>query len=370
MPLTVYRRHSPACKHYGRPRNDARARNCSCALWVQGSLRGDYIRQSLDLRSWEAASNLVRGWEVAGQVGAVTIDVPTISDAASKFLHDLEHGQQRKPATIAKHRNLLDKRLLPWCAARRYTELRQLDVTAVRDFRASWPDAPLSALKNLERLRSFFRFCVDAKWLETNPARTLKAPNTGKPSERVKTFTEQQIKRIIAACDSYPTRNSFGYDNRARVKAFVLTLRYSGLRIGDVTALRRDALAADRLLLSTAKTGEPVYVPLPSVAVDAIKALGKSGDYFFWSGRGERRSAVADWQRALRRVFTRAKVTGNPHMFRHTFATDLLSRGVPIEDVAILLGHASPVITARYYAHFVKARRERLEERVKALWSS
>jgi integrase len=71
----------------------------------------------------------------------------------------------------------------------------------------------------------------------------------------------------------------------------------------------------------------------------------------------------------MRRVFGEAKVTGNAHMFRHTFATDLLTKGVPIEDVAILLGHATPVITAKYYAHFVKARRERLEERVRELWS-
>jgi hypothetical protein len=41
-----------------------------------------------------------------------------------------------------------------------------------------------------------------------------------------------------------------------------------------------------------------------------------------------------------------------PTVFRkQTF----LSRGVPIEDVAILLGHHSPVITAKYYSHFVKA---------------
>ena len=68
-------------------------------------------------------------------------------------------------------------------------------------------------------------------------------------------------------------------------------------------------------------------------------------------------------------MFEEAKVTGNAHMFRHTFATDLLTRGVPIEDVAILLGHATPLITAKYYAHFVKARRERLEERVRELWA-
>ncbi len=75
---------------------------------------------------------------------------------------------------------------------------------------------------------------------------------------------------------------------------------------------------------------------------------------------------MADWQRSL---FADAKVSGNAHMFRHTVATGLLTRGVPIEDVAILLGHASPAITAKYYPHFVQARRERLEERVRGLWA-
>ena len=67
--------------------------------------------------------------------------------------------------------------------------------------------------------------------------------------------------------------------------------------------------------------------------------------------------------------FEEAKVTGNVHMFRHTFATDLLTRGVPIEDVASLLGHATPAITAKYYSHFVRAWRERLEERVREVWA-
>lgn len=109
------------------------------------------------------------------------------------------------------------------------------------------------------------------------------------------------------------------------------------------------------------------HVPLPKSATDALRTLA-SNEYFFWTGRGLRKSAVADWQRSLRRVFEEAKVTGNAHMFRHTFSTDLLARGVPIEDVAILLGHATPAVTAKYYAHFVKARRERLEERVRQLW--
>jgi integrase/recombinase XerD len=362
--LAIYRRHQPPCRYTSR-----RFRNCKCPIWVQGSLRGEYLRQSLDLRSWEAASDLVRGWEASGEIGVVKPEVPEVNEAVEKFLHDLEHGQQRKAPTLSKHKNLLEKRLLPWCEKRGYRLLKQLDVDAVRKFRAEWPDSAITAQKNLERLRGFFWFCHSAGWVKTNPAAAVKAPKAGKPSERVKVFTHEQVVKIVKACDKYPERNAFGHDNPSRVRAFVLILRYSGLRVGDCVGLRKEHLDGDRLFLRTQKTGEPVYVPLPEAAVDALNEVENGSEHFFWTGNGLRKSAVANWQRSLRRVFKQANVTGNPHMFRHTFATDLLTKGVPIEDVSILLGHATPVITAKYYAHFVKARRERLEERVRSLWT-
>ena len=207
MPLTLYRRHATDCTHYGKARSARGTRNCTCPIWVQGSLGHEHVRRSLDLRSWEAASELVRGWDAAGKVGAAVVERPTIAGAVEKYLHDLEHGQHRKGATVQKHRNLLEKRLVRWCAARHYTDLRKLDVAAMREFRSSWPDSPLTASKNLERLRSFFRFCVDAHWVNANPAKALKPPKIGKASERVKVFTEAEITRTLAACDRYPERN-------------------------------------------------------------------------------------------------------------------------------------------------------------------
>ena len=90
--LQLYRRHSPDCSFYGKSRNAKGSRGCkaSCPIWVQGSLRGEYIRRSLDLRSWEAASDLVRGWEASGTIGVVKVDVPTIKDAVQRFFADAE----------------------------------------------------------------------------------------------------------------------------------------------------------------------------------------------------------------------------------------------------------------------------------------
>jgi integrase len=361
--LRLIRRHLKSCPH-----TSSKYRRCSCPIHVYGTLAGEKVRRALDLTSWEAASDLVRGWDASGQVGVVKPEVPTVKEAVSKFLHDLEHGQKRTAATLSKHKNLLEKRLLPWCERKGCRLLKQLDVVEVREFRSEWSDSAITAQKNLERLRAFFWFCHSSNWIKVNPAVAVKAPKAGKPSERVKVFTDEQIKKILVACDRYPERNSYGHDNPSRVRAFVLTLRYTGLRIGDCVGLQKAHLQDDRLFLRTQKSGESVYMPLPELVVDALKETANGSEYFFWTGNGLRKSAVADWQRALRRVFEEATVTGNAHMFRHTFATDLLTKGVPIEDVAILLGHATPLVTAKYYSHFVLARRERLEERVRELW--
>ncbi len=360
--LTLFRRHIKDCPHTTR-----RYRRCGCPIWVAGSLRGERIKKSLDLTSWEAASDLIARWHAAGEIGGVKISVPSVAEAVTKFLDDCKARGLKAP-TIKKLTILLDKRLLAWCESKGYLQIKQLDVDAIRRFRATWPDSPISAFKNLERLRSFFHFCVAAGWVRDNAAKAVKMPKLPNVSQRVKVFTPDDIEKILKACDRYPQHNAYGHDNRARIRALVLALRYTGLRIGDAVGLRKQHLTGDKLMLRTQKSGTPVFIPVPPAVVEALKKVENGSDFFFWTGNGLRKSAVADWQRAFRTLFELADISGHAHMFRHSFATELLSRGVPIEDVAILLGHASPAITAKYYSHFVKARRERLEERVREIW--
>lgn len=90
------------------------------------------------------------------------------------------------------------------------------------------------------RSSGFFRFCVAMKWLDDNPVGTLKPPKV--PPKPTLPFTAEEFEKVGAAVDRYPANNSYGHDNRARVRAFVLLLRYSGLRIRDVVCLRRDRI--------------------------------------------------------------------------------------------------------------------------------
>ncbi|HZR01704.1 MAG TPA: site-specific integrase, partial [Burkholderiales bacterium] len=101
---------------------------------------------------------------------------------------------------------------------------------------------------------------------------------------------------------------------------------------------------------------------LPPVVVKALEELeGSNSKYFFWTGNGDPKSAVADAQRSFRTLFKLAKVEGHPHMFRDTFAVELLKHGVSLETVSMLLGHASIKVTEKHYKPWVKTLQDKLE---------
>lgn len=350
--LRLIRRHLKDCKF-----SSTRYRRCSCPIHVYGTLGGEKIRKALDQTSWEAASDLITSWTAAGQIGVIREEIPAVSEAVEKFLADAK-SRHLSRETIRKYENLLEKRLLPWCEKKGHRLLKQLTVPALRDFRNSWEDGPLYATKNLERLKAFFGFCKP--WMKDNPAAELKSPQV--EANPTLPFSAIEMKKILAACDRYR-------GDKDRIRAFVLVMRYSGLRISDTISLRRDQVKGGKVQLYTAKTGQPVWVPVPAVVTKALGRLVPAGERYFWNGSGKLTTRVSNWSRYLDSVFTLAKIDGGrSHRFRDTFATNLLLSGCPVEDVAALLGN-SPKVVVKHYAPWIRERQIRLEERVRAAWA-
>lgn len=346
--LNLWRRHLERCPHKLR-----KYKNCSCPIWVQGNLHGKWMKKSLGIRNWESAQKLVREWEA----GAKELPV-SVKEACDKFFADVK-ARDLGHAQLGKYRLLLDE------LKREFGEriVAHISIDDLRDYRSSWKLSPVSASKKLERLRTFFRFCHDSGWISRNPAKVLKPPKVkAKPTLPL---SDDEIEKIMWACEIYPDRPK---GRRAQVKAFVLLLRYSGLRIGDAISLTSDKLNSGKLMLYTGKTGTPVYVPLPEDVVECLQRIVDASGRFFWSGNGILKSAVADWQRSLARLFKLAGVNAHAHQFRHTFAVSLLQSGVSLETVSILLGHTSLRITEKHYAPWVKSRQENLEREVKKAW--
>jgi integrase len=154
--------------------------------------------------------------------------------------------------------------------------------------------------------------------------------------------------------------------------AFLLTMRWTGLRIGDVAVMRVDALQDERVFIRTAKTGVPVYCPVPPEVTDAFTRFQPtSNEYFFWNGTASSNSLLSKWHRALAGVFEKSGVKdGHSHRIRDTFSVALLRKGVPLEVVSELLGHANIAITKKHYAPWVKERQDLLESAVQKTWEA
>lgn len=363
--LKLYRRHRVSCPH-----RSENYRRCQCPVYVKGTLGGTHARLSLEQTNWDAASQVVAGWTKAGRIGTGRVD-QTIAQAAEDFLLDAK-SRGLADATYGKY-DLLLARLRDYCREQHDTLLASVTLDTLSKFRATWPGAPLTRAKTQERLKAFFNWCVKRHWLVDSPAEGLSTIKV--VHSPTLPLSNEEVAAILSACGRYPTRNAQGHDNRARMKAMVLLLRWSGLRIRDAVTLRRDAIKDGELFLYTQKTGTPVTLPLPHECATALIALHANlveevRPFYFWSGNGHPKSAVADWQRALRALFDLAGVTGaHPHRFRDTFAVELLLSGASLLDVSMLLGHSSVKITEKHYAPFVKERAIRLGSVVRQSWA-
>lgn len=351
--LTLYRRHTRSCGQ-----KDRYYRRCKCPMWVEGTTNaGDYIRRSLKLNSWERAEEKKRELEggAASEAGLKEQPVSpqriTVREATEKFCKECE-ARSLGDATMRKYRTLA-KQILEFGSSR-FVYLNEFTTESAREFRASWKDASRAAGKKLERLRAFFRFAIENGWIEESPAKHLKPPIV--KDTPTLPFTREEMARILEHAG----------DNRL----FILTMRYTGMRISDTAMLQATALNGNKVFLYTHKTSVPVYVPIPDYVANQLAAIRPVGGYLFLRGESTRLETCTDlWRRQLARVFKKAKIPGgHPHRFRDTFAVELLLAGVPIEHVSVLLGHASVKITEKHYAPWVRTRQEKLEEEVQKSW--
>lgn len=154
--------------------------------------------------------------------------------------------------------------------------------------------------------------------------------NTESP---VEPFTPEEVENILAAIEHHPDNQ-----NAIRLRALILLLRHTGLRLGDAVTISRDRIENGTLILRTEKAGTLVRVPLPQEVTDAIDAC-PGPRYPFWSGNGKRKSVVTDWQRAMKGL----SISQRPAALMHTdFGTPLRARcwtaGVSLTIVAKLFG--------------------------------
>ena len=285
---------------------------------------------------------------------------PGVQAACEAFLKDAV-SQNLKPPSIYKYKRLF-RQLEDFAKSNGLVFISDFNLNWTRLFRQSWTNTGHAAYRKLGYLRAFFLFAAESGWLKENYARKLKPPKI--PKGQVQPFTREQHAAILDAIPRYPDKKT-----QPRLRALVLLLRYSGLRIADAATISKDKIRDGKLMIRTAKTGATVYIPLPPVVLEALEEI--PGETPFWSGKSKPHTVASVYQESLKKLFVLAGVPdGHAHRYRHTFAIELLIAGVPMERVSVLLGHSSVKTTEMHYAAWSKARQKQAEADVPRTWDA
>ena len=193
--MRLYRRHRQVCG-----RKSERYRRCACPIYIEGTLAGEHVRKSLDLTSWEAATEVVARWNASGRVGGP--EIPTLREAVHKLVADAQ-ARNLQPTSVKKIRDVVERRFLGYCERKGYRLLRHLDVDAVREFRNELVKdySPNSARKRFEYIKSFLRFCHHSGWIPVNPALVVKSPLH--EEKDIETFEPEEIERMLTVADGF-----------------------------------------------------------------------------------------------------------------------------------------------------------------------
>lgn len=199
-------------------------------------------------------------------------------------------------------------------------------------------------LENMRKtISTFFGWLHDEGIIPQNPARAVKQIKYDKIVR--KPFTSVERERLKNACLT------------SRDLALSEFLYASGLRVSEVASLdRRSIDFVTREATVVGKGGKERRFYLSEVCAEYLRLYLSSRDdnnpaLFVGLKDPHRRLTKEGIEYIVKDLGRRAGVSNvHPHRFRRTLATDLVRKGVPIQDVAQILGHSDLRTTQVYIA--------------------
>lgn len=225
-------------------------------------------------------------------------------------------------------------------------DIHELTTTDVRSYLNLYNEThniKNGSLDNMRRIfSSFFEWLLQEDYISRNPVKKIKRIKVDKVIR--KPFTDEEIELLRDAC------------NNIRDLTIIDLLNSSGIRVSELCGLNRDDInlvkregvvfgkgSKERIIYFDAKTKIHLRDYL-SRRIDDSPALFVSNRYPY------KRLQKSGVEILLKDIGVRGGVQGvHPHRFRRTLATNLINRGVPIEQVQQILGH-SKIDTTLIYA--------------------
>lgn len=237
------------------------------------------------------------------------------------------------------------------------------------------PLSPKSVQAVFMIIRSVFAYAKSEYGLE-NPAENISLPKS--EYREIEVFSNEEMEKIYksALCGDH-------------IKLGILLCLYTGLRIGEICALKWENIDVNESVIHVRKTLQRIKnpnnegpktiviieapksaksirdIPIPPFIMNEVK---KSKDhikpeYYFLTG-AKRYIEPRSYQTKYKAFFKSIDVPyKNFHVLRHTFATECIRLGIDVKTVSEILGHSSVKITLDKYVHSsMDMKRKQLEK--------
>lgn len=191
-------------------------------------------------------------------------------------------------------------------------------------------------------IKSIFKWTHEEGYIPRNPAVKLKEPKLGK---RIPKFlSELEIEHLREAC--YTTMEN----------ALFEFMYSTGCRIGEVVKLNREDinLRTNTVIVHGKGDKEREVYFNTRCSIWLQRYLDERDDeescLFVTERRPKRRMSIDNLRYIIKRISKRAglKKSIHPHQLRHSFATQMMNNGAPLEVIQSLLGHEKSETTKIY----------------------
>lgn len=306
------------------------------SYYLVQEINGIQTSKRIPVRTLKEAKEFLyhaQGEHVAGKPISLFLKDKTLKELSVEYL---EHSKSRNTELTYNRHVSVVKYLLKDIGN---CYLGQITTPVVQHFQTVWKRNGLSNKTINNRsilLGTMLRFAIDRGYLATLPK-----IQKMKVDKRLPNFyTEEEIQRICAEANPF-------------IRDYVMVFLHTGMRQGELQRLKwEDIDFFNRIVkVVVSKSHKSRAIPMSKTLYELLIRLCKEKKpgqiYLFEFNTGQ---PVWEYYHRFKKLITSLGIEGNIHKLRHTFASRLVQRGVPIFEVQHLLGHAS-VQTTQIYAH-------------------
>lgn len=306
----------------------------------------------------EAEYKMVISSQSASQTGEEITEM-TVKELALEWLYVSKN--RIKESTCANYRMKIERHIIPYFGG---INAEMLKAKAVYEFIEKKLQDGLSVryvCDILTVLKSIFRYAC-REYRINNVIDGIVMPKKAKPE--IKIFSKEEQRRLILYINSNWNLSTVG----------VALSLYTGLRIGEICALKWENIDIEKRILTIKNTIQRIQnfggntktkliitepksltskreIPIPDCLIPMLREFKGRSDSFILTGTNkpiEPRTMQYRFKRILKNVNLPSY---NFHSLRHAFASGAVELGFDVKTLSEILGHSSVQVTLDRYVH-------------------